>query len=296
MTLTRRIAAGAAVVLLALPLTACGGDDDPDGSSDGGATPEEAMATAKAALDETSGVELSLSTQDERADGDFLKNAQGVITDAPAFQGTAGGRFLGFDAEDVEVRSVDGDFYVNAPIIGWDTYDPAELCAPDPATLLDPDTGVSNVLVAATDLSAGDKRRAEDDNSVIVTPYDATVPGTAVSVDPALRTGRVLRRDVHRRRGGSPARRRPDRRVLLRRRRHHLHDRDHRLRHQPGDHRPGVRLPHDRCPSPEVDSMSADVPGATAGPSLAHAPGRSARSPSRSRRSTPTWSSWRCPR
>jgi lipoprotein LprG len=180
MTLMRRIAAGASLALLALPLAACGGDDS---SETGGeqSSPEEVMAAAKAALDETSGVELSLSTEDERPDGDFLKSAQGVITDAPAFQGTAGGRFLGFNAEGVEVRSVDGDFYVNAPIIGWDTYDPAELCAPDPATLLNPDTGVSNVLVAATDLVAGEQRRAEDDNSVIVTPYTATVPGEAVS-------------------------------------------------------------------------------------------------------------------
>ncbi|CAN5312651.1 hypothetical protein BH09ACT12_BH09ACT12_14070 [soil metagenome] len=179
MTLMRRIAAVSTLALLALPLTACGGDDPSDPGSDS-ASPEEVMAAAKTALDETSGVKLSLSTEDERADGDFLKSAEGVITDAPAFQGTAGGRFLGFNAEDVEVRSVDGDFYINAPIIGWDTYDPAELCAPDPATLLDPEGGVSTVLVTATDLAAGDQRRAEDDNSVIVTPYTATVPGAAV--------------------------------------------------------------------------------------------------------------------
>ncbi len=179
MTLTRRLAAGAASALLALSVAACSSDDtSPAGAT--GSSPEQVMAEAKSALDETSGVELTLSTPDERPEGDFLKRAQGVITDEPAFQGTAGGRFLGFNAEDVEVRSVDGDFYVNAPIIGWDTYDPAELCAPDPATLLDPDTGVSSVLVAATDLVEGDQRRAADDNAVIVTPYTATVPGTVV--------------------------------------------------------------------------------------------------------------------
>lgn len=178
MILTRRIAAGAAAALFALPLAACSSVDGSPGEDE--MTPAEVMSGAKSTLDETSGVKLSLSTQDERPDGDFLKSAEGVITDAPAFQGVAGGRFLGFNAEDVEVRSVDGDFYINAPIIGWDTYDPAELCAPDPATLLDPDLGVSNVLVAATDLVAQDQRRAADDNSVIVTPYTATVPGAAV--------------------------------------------------------------------------------------------------------------------
>lgn len=177
----RRIAAGAAVALLALPLASCSGDATSAGPGKDDPTPEEVMAQAKAALDETSGVELSLSTEDDRTDGDFLKSAQGVITDAPAFQGTAGGRFLGFNAEDVEVRSVDGDFYIMAPVIGWDTYEPAELCAPDPALLLDPETGVSNVLIAATGLEVGDQRRAEDDNSVIVTPYTAAVPGKAVT-------------------------------------------------------------------------------------------------------------------
>jgi len=178
MNLQRRLVAATAVLLCA-PLAACSSDDASPGS-DGAATPEEVMAGAKAALDDTSGVELSLSTEDERPDGDFLRNAQGVITEAGSFQGTAGGRFLGFDAEGVEVRSVDGDFYVMAPVIGWDTYDPAELCAPDPGTLLDPETGVSGVLVAATDLEAGEQRRAADDSSVVVTPYTATVPGDAV--------------------------------------------------------------------------------------------------------------------
>lgn len=180
MSLVRRLPAAAAAALLATSLVACS-SDEPSGGTPSDATPEEVLAAAKAALDETSGVKLTLSTEDERPDGDFLKSADGVITDAPAFQGTAGGRFLGFDAEDVEVRSVDGEFYVQAPIIGWGTYDPAELCAPDPATLLDPETGVTGVLVAATELVAGEQRRAEDDSSVVVTPYTATVPGDAVA-------------------------------------------------------------------------------------------------------------------
>ncbi len=178
---TCRLRAIAAAALLTLSLAACSGGDSTSGASGDEPTPEEVISTATSTLDATSGVELSLSTEDSRADGDFLKSAEGVITDAPAFQGTAGGRFLGFDAEGVEVRSVGQMFYVNAPVIGWDTYDPAELCAPDPAMLLDPDTGVSSVLAAATDLVAGEPRRAADDNAVIVTPYTATVPGPAVT-------------------------------------------------------------------------------------------------------------------
>lgn len=180
MTVKRRLSAGAVAAVLSLSVVGCSGDDSSP-APDEDASPEEVLAGAKAVLDATSGVELSLTTEDSRPDGDFLRSAEGVITDAPAFQGTAGGRFLGFDAEDIEVRSVDGDFYVQAPIVGWDTYDPATLCAPDPATLLDPDTGVSSVLVAATDVVAGEQRRDADDNAVVVTPYTATVPGETVA-------------------------------------------------------------------------------------------------------------------
>ena len=242
MTLTRRVAAGAAA-----PCSPC--RSPPAAATNLAAArrrdaprPRRSWPAAKAALDETSrGRALALDRGRAPRRRLPARAPRASSPTRPAFQGTAGGRFLGFDAEGVEVRSVDGDFYVNAPIIGWDTYDPAELCAPDPATLLDPDTGVSGVLVAATDLEAGEQRRAEDDNSVVVTPYTATVPGDGRQVDPALRPRRLLRRDLHRRRRGSAARRRPDRGVLLRRRRHHLHDRDHRLRRRPGDHRSRVR-------------------------------------------------------
>lgn len=186
----RRAVAGAVLAALALSATACnGGDDDQktpadntsaDADDDGSSSPEEVMAFAKAKLDETSGVELSLSTDDERASGDFLKHAEGVITNAPAFDGTAGGRFLDFEQDSVGVISVDGTFYVNVPVLGWQTFEPADLCAPDPALLLDPATGVSNVLTAAEGLEEGEATRSETDNTVVVTPYTGTVAGAAI--------------------------------------------------------------------------------------------------------------------
>lgn len=184
----RRIVAGATLATLAtFSLAACSGNDDKpsanssaDADADGTTSPEEVMAFAKTQLDETSGVQLALSTSDERTDGDFLKHAEGVITDAPAFDGTAGGRFLNFDQDSVGVISVGGTFYVDVPVLGWQTFKPAELCAPDPALLLDPATGVSNVLTAAEGLTEGEATRSATDNSLVVTPYTGTVPGAAV--------------------------------------------------------------------------------------------------------------------
>ena len=156
----RRIAAAAALVALSTTsLAACGGGDDKESPSantsadtddSGDASPEEVMAFAKAKLDETSGVRLSLSTDDTpRRRRLPAQRRAATITDAPAFDGTASGRFLNSEQNDVGVRSVDGDFYVNVPILGWQTFDPTALCAPDPATLLDPDKGVGHVLTVA---------------------------------------------------------------------------------------------------------------------------------------------------
>ncbi|MBS44097.1 MAG: hypothetical protein CMH83_13220 [Nocardioides sp.] len=180
----RRLATASATVLASLVLAACSGGDSSGGGSSSDEeppTPEEVLAYAKEALDSTSGVRLSLATEDEVDSDAFLKAARGVIpADPPAFEGTADGSIAGFTANDIEVRSVDGDFYVN--VFGsWQEFDPAELCAPDPGGLLDPDTGVSQVLTSATDLEAGEAQRGGADNSEVVTPYTGTVPGTAIT-------------------------------------------------------------------------------------------------------------------
>src|SRR3954449_10111172 len=70
---------GLATVLM---LAGCGG-----GSSKASAPPEDVMAKARSALDETSGVHVSLTT-DELPDGvDGVLEATGIGTHAPAFEG-----------------------------------------------------------------------------------------------------------------------------------------------------------------------------------------------------------------
>lgn len=187
--LPRKVAAGALLGLMAATtLTACtgGGEDDAstnelaDADDDGEASPEEVLAYARELIDGTSGVDLSLSTTDEPAEGDYLREATGTITTAPAFEGAVTGRVSGLPAEDVDVISVDGDLWVNVPILGWDVYDPSQFCAPDPATLLDPDSGVSAILTDAEGLEAGDAERGGEDNDEILTPYSGTVPAASI--------------------------------------------------------------------------------------------------------------------
>jgi lipoprotein LprG len=188
MSLPRRLAAGLSATLLVLSVTACSGDEGAasnekaDTDESGEASPEEVMAYAKKLLDETSGVEISLSTDDEPDRDAFLKSATGtIVADPPAFEGSAEGRYMGFDASDITIVSVDGDFYVDLPIRGFQKLDPAELCAPDPAELLDPDSGVSSVLTSAEDLEQGDSERGGPDNAEVLTVYTGTVPGDAIA-------------------------------------------------------------------------------------------------------------------
>ncbi len=180
MTTLRRLATGTVAATLSLSalaiLSACG-DDGTDAAD--ALSPAEALDSAQARLDETSGVRLSLATDGAPDAEAFLSAAEGVITaDPAAFEGTASGRFDGFPADDVEVVSVGGAAYVK--LFGDFADFDLPTCVPDPAGLLDPRSGVSSVLAEADDATAGDSVRGGDDNREILTPYTATVPGDAV--------------------------------------------------------------------------------------------------------------------
>lgn len=184
----RRLAAAALVGgLTTVSVTACTGGDDPvtenkdlDDDGDGEVTPEEVLAGAKERLDATSGVTISLSTDDKPDEGDFLSSAEGtLIADPPAFEGEVAGRVMGFEAGDIPVVAVDGDLYVEA-LGTWQSLDPDDFCAPDPAMLLDPETGVSPILTATEDLETGESELGGEDNKETLTPFTGTVPGDTV--------------------------------------------------------------------------------------------------------------------
>jgi len=182
--------AAAALVLGAVAVTSLAGCSKDEGKKptqnaaadadgDGDVSPDEVLEFAKTKLDDTSGVKLRIATSDEPNISTYLKDAEGVITRAPAFEGTASAVASGLPVNDAAVISVDGKFHVQ--VLGtWQTFKPEDLCAPDPAELLDPDHGVSTVLSDAESIEEGESEIDGDNRDVVITTYTATVPGETV--------------------------------------------------------------------------------------------------------------------
>lgn len=157
-----------------LALAGCGG------SGGDSLSPEDALAEAKKHLDDTSGVHFALATDDLPSGVEALKKADGTLTRAPAFKGTITVPVLGVEA-DVDVVAVDGKVYAKLPFTaGFQEIDPADYGVPDPATLLDPDDGISSLLDATEDVKKGDSVRGGEDNKQVLTEYAGTLPGDAV--------------------------------------------------------------------------------------------------------------------
>jgi lipoprotein LprG len=170
-------ALAAPVVLAVIAGLALGGCSKSDKPVDAGKSPAEVIALAKKNLDETSGLNLKLST-DNLPDGvSGIAGAEGVSTNAPAFEGTITVVLSG-NSFDVPVVAVDNKVYAQIPLTpGWSDVDPGDYGAPDPAQLVAPDHGFSSMLTATEDLKAGDSVRGGADNNEILTEYTGTVPG-----------------------------------------------------------------------------------------------------------------------
>lgn len=162
-------------VVVGLGASACTGGDS-------GASSEELagrLAAAKQDLDRAASVDLSLHTNRLPQGVDGVTDAKGVATHDPAFEGTITIAATGlFDGQTVEVVAVGGDVFAQTPFSSsFIRVDPADFNAPDPAALMDPDTGLSTLLSEATDLSqAGEERQGDQ----VLTSISGTVPGAAV--------------------------------------------------------------------------------------------------------------------
>jgi len=164
------VVSGLAAVVLLAGCSSDGGDE--------GAAPEDVMADARAKLDETTGVRVSLTT-DELPDGvDGVLEATGVGTHAPAFDGEITVS-LGSAAFTVPVVAVDGTVHAKLPLTPrFDEIDPADYGAPDPSQLMATEGGISAWLTEATGVQEGDRTRQGE---AVVTSYTGTVPGQAVT-------------------------------------------------------------------------------------------------------------------
>ncbi len=179
MTGRRRTALATAAGLLTLVLGACSSDDSTPKAAE--KTPEDVVAAAQQNLTETSGVSLTLSTDDLPDGISGIQKADGVATNAPAFEGTLTVTLSG-QAFDVPVVAVDDKVYAQIPLTpGWSDVDPEDYGAPDPAGFLSADGGFAAILSSATGLEKGDTVRGGADNSEILTTYTGTVPGDVVA-------------------------------------------------------------------------------------------------------------------
>ena len=167
--------AGAVVVVVALlaglGLTSC--------SSGGGSTldPEDRLAAAKKALDETAGVQIQLATETLPQGVNGLVSAQGTATHDPAFDGTIKVSAEGITA-DAEVIAVDGIVHAKLPFTTkFVEIDPADYGAPDPADLMSTQDGLSSLLTAAEGVEKGKQVR---DGEQVLSQIVGTVPGSAV--------------------------------------------------------------------------------------------------------------------
>lgn len=168
----------ATVTLVLAGLAGCSEDDKPGEDE---ATPEEVLAEAKTNLDETSGVSISLSTDELPSGVTGVKSAEGVGVHPSAFEGSFDLSVNGLPAT-AEVIAVDGKTYARNSLLlpEWTEINPDTYGAPDPAQLMDPDGGFSGLLAATTAIKEGESVRGGEDNKEIFTEYTGQVPGEAV--------------------------------------------------------------------------------------------------------------------
>jgi lipoprotein LprG len=170
----RSVAVAGALLALALPLTGCGGDDEPAK----GASASEVLAAAKKNFDDAASVHLELATDSKPTSGDAVLGADGILTHQPAFKGSVKVVLSGFTA-DVPVVAVDGKVYAKLPLTpGYATIDPSEYSAPDPAEFADTDRGISGLLLKMEGVKEDGTER---DGKTVVTRFAGTLSGSYVA-------------------------------------------------------------------------------------------------------------------
>jgi lipoprotein LprG len=163
-----------AAALLALPaLAACSGsaeEEQPESAA-------ELLARAKTTLDEASSAHFVLDSEGAPESGTVLVGGEGDIARPASFEGTLKVMALG-STLDLEVISVDGTVYAQLPFTSsFSEVDPAAFGFGDPGRLLDPQTGISQLLGSADSVTMGEERRVDGE---VVREVTAELPGDLV--------------------------------------------------------------------------------------------------------------------
>jgi lipoprotein LprG len=181
MALRRTVVRLLAVALLTTPvLAACGGGEPEESAAD-------LLARAKATLDDAGSAHFVLGSQGAPETGTVLVGGEGDIARPASFEGTLEVQALG-SRLDLAVVSVDGTVYARLPLTrAFSVVDPAAFGFGDPGALLDPETGISQLLAEAGSAELGEERRVDGE---VVREVTAELPGTLVeqlltSADPS---------------------------------------------------------------------------------------------------------------
>jgi len=163
---------------MTLALAGCTGSSD-DGKADKADTAklQARLTEARKTLDDAETITISLATEKLPSGVTGLLSAKGKGNHSPAFDGKVK-VVTGGSSVDADVIAVNGKVYAKtsfAPV--FLTISPASLKAPDPASLLDADTGITQILVKTKKISEGGKSR---DGSDVLTTIKGTLPGSLV--------------------------------------------------------------------------------------------------------------------
>ncbi len=159
----------ALLVAATIVLAGCGGASDE--------SPEDLLSRAKTALDDASSVHFTLNTAEEPRTEAGLLGGEGDLLRPSSFHGTLQVVVAGTRVQ-VEVVSVAGTVYAKLPFTsGFSVVDPADYDIGDPAALLDPDTGISQLLDAVENPKVGEERRVGGE---VVREVSGLIPGDVV--------------------------------------------------------------------------------------------------------------------
>jgi lipoprotein LprG len=170
-----------ALLATGLLLSACSGSSDSSDGGDSGSGGDDLatrLADAKKTLDGAETISISLSTKSIPDGVTGLLSAKGKGNHSPAFTGKVtvitGGASLGAD-----VIATGGKVYAKTAFLpDFTAIDPQTLKAPDPATLLKADGGITEILTGTQGLKEDGQSR---DGKDVLTSIKGTLPGSIVS-------------------------------------------------------------------------------------------------------------------
>lgn len=165
-----RVAAPLAAAAVCAGLAGCG--------SGPGVDPHTLLQQAKRTIDATPAVHFVLSSSGASGSGTIITGGAGDAHRPDQFRGTLNVMQSGFSVT-VSILSTGGQFLVKLPFTAsFEPTDPSKYGFGDPATLLDPDKGLSSLLVHP--LSASDAGR-DRFNGEELDEVDVTLPGAQVA-------------------------------------------------------------------------------------------------------------------